>query len=218
MRKVWSWLWMLSLAIVLPACVDSDDPDCPCPGGPDPVVDYKNLLDGTYRFDAEGYCPVAAEVDFSDAMERLVAGHGWIHDITFEIDEEGHCDQRDYYKDMIGVSPEHLYFDPAGKLLRFMYIDAIPEMGFFTSDYRFDDSENSVWAGLDGLWKEEHRVIQLLEVGDRGGGLRLIGLVSLGQTGAGRKVYGLSIYHRATPEELEQLRRDYPTDLSKLEW
>ena len=214
---VWRWLGMVSLAVVMAACGDSDGLDEP---KPEPVVDYQNWLDATFQFDAEGSCPIAAGMDLSDEMKRLIAGHGWIHDATFEIDEKGRCDQRSYYEYMDGVSPEHFYFSPEGKLIQFQHINAIPASGFFTFDYRFDISDNSIWAGPDegGM---ERRVLQILEVKEvigEGRGVFLVGLVSLGVKSTGTPVYGLFLYHRAQPDELEELYEKYPTDLSELEW
>lgn len=218
MRKVWKWLGMVSLAVVLVAC-DSELVGKP-PFTIDPVVDYANWLDCRYPIDSTGYCPVAAEVDFADQLKSQVVGHGWIHDFTFEIDEKGYCEPTNYYEGLIGGGPHHFYFDSEEALTVFLYIDARPAIGFYTTPYRYDEAQNSVWIQPEALKGEELRCFQLVHIQDDSEvePARLYALVHLGISGgSGKEIYGLSIYHRATPEELAQLREDYPDDLSKLQ-
>lgn len=213
MRKVWKWLGMVSLAVVLVAC-DSELVGKP-PFTIDPVVDYGNWLDCRYPIDSTGYCPVAAEVDFADQIKSQVVGHGWIHDFTFEIDEEGYCEQRNHYEGKSGGGPHHFYFDSEEELTVFLYLDSYPARGFYTIGYRYDEAQNSIWVQPEG---RELRCFQLMHIQDDSEvePARLYALARLGQRGD-RQIYGLSIYHRATPEELAQLREDYPDDLSKLQ-
>lgn len=213
MRKVWKWLGAVCLALVLAACNDSDW-DGPITPTIDLVVDYEPWLDCNYPIDSNGYCPVAAERDFAGAMKRSVIGHGWIHDFTSEIDEEGRCDRKNYYEDLDGASPRHFYVDSEEELTVFLYIDARPAVGFYTTDYRYGEEQNSVWIQPEALDREELRLFQIVDIDEEWN--RLVLLTHLGQRGD-RQIYGLSIYHRATPDELAQLRKDYPDDLSELD-
>ena len=206
------WLGMLSLVCMMAACSNSDELEpevviCP-PGG------WTGLL---YQFDTKGFCPVDSVADVPDAVVDQLAGYGWIHENTFKINENGSCENKNYYEDFIGGGPKHFYFDTEGNLTAFLYVDAIPAVGYYTFGYRYDAAEHSIWAV--GIGDTDYRVMQLLEVREYAdlGEVYLTALVSLGVKGDGTPVYGLSYYHRATADELAKLRKDYPTDLSKIE-
>ena len=60
----------------------------------------------------------------NDALwQKLIVGHGWKHVVSYAV-ENGKITNRNFYEDMIGISPHDLYFT-ADSVTTYFYSDAL---------------------------------------------------------------------------------------------
>ena len=169
--------------------------------------EWAHVLDNhgvAYSFSDNGNCfgdgGGIGQADFN----KMFIGHGWKHYATWEIDKNGKRQSGEYYRNMIGVTPENYYFDSDTKL---------------TTYYRSDISggavkKNEVTYTFNGRYNGTPRTVLLL---DNNKYIQITGWTlgaqptfcmvhPLGIEADGTTVYGVSLYVQMTDKELKAMQ------------
>ena len=169
--------------------------------------EWAHVLDNhgvAYSFSDNGNCfgdgGGIGQADFN----KMFIGHGWKHYATWEIDKNGKRQSGEYYRNMIGVTPENYYFDSDTKL---------------TTYYRSDISggvvkKNEVTYTFNGRYNGTPRTVLLLDNNEY---IQITGWTlgaqptfcmvhPLGIEADGTTVYGVSLYVQMTDKELKAMQ------------
>lgn len=173
-------LLLLFTLVVMTACGDDDGP--------------------AFMFDRYGNCTATSVTPLSQKDFNLqVVGSGWKHLSTFEIGTNGNPTGKEYYEEMVGVSPTDYYFESATSLKAYFYADAIPASGYKTYSYQYEEENNTLGAS------DSTKPLSFLQIVYLRGDI-MKALVYLGQRSIGggtmRYIYGYSTYQRMTEKEL----------------
>lgn len=110
-------LILLSPFVCLMSCSDEDAP----------TIDWEEVLDNMnadYSFDEQGRCYGVGAVSESDFYE-YIAAHGWKHQSSREIDENGKCATEEFYGKLLGgSSPSNYYISADNWITRYCISDA----------------------------------------------------------------------------------------------
>ena len=96
---VWSLVLLLA-GISLTACSNADDENAPITCIEPPIYQVNDAL-----------------------WQKLIVGHGWKHVVSYAV-ENGKITNRNFYEDMIGISPHDLYF-AADSVTTYFYSNAL---------------------------------------------------------------------------------------------
>lgn len=169
----------------------------------DVPIDYSDYFDATFQFDGDGECyyPMAQPITRS-LFENNVVGKGWKHVTTNEINAKGKIQLDDFYSNIYGLAPSHLYFNSTSTLTFYTFSDALNQYCYDEVAYEYREDGNEIVVG-DGP-------IKILSIEDDATLLyviRSVGMVY--DKGHFSPVYCLSIYKRMSAEELAAYQATY---------
>lgn len=190
--------------------------------GEDDVIDKNSSViidpvEPSFEFDAQGV-PFFSQQPTLDAtmqteLKKAAIGFGWRRVVTNEILSDGKVDgSKDFYKDMIGLSPVDYYFlDSESAVTRYFHSDALNSNVYRTLSISLDASKGDfLVAGSDGKNKVEFRVWMIYYFENKWH----LGIVApicerAEADGSSRVVWGVSQYIRLSDTEMKKVRGDY---------
>ena len=170
--------------------------------------------DVMFQFDANGRCymPELKSISHAEFL-KYAGGNGWKHVSTYEINEDGSVQNKEYWEDRVGGSPNKYYFEE-DFYISYFFMDAYPAHVYKSYSYDYQEDGNQIgWIDNSGSFFAELQVLSINEnklrviefLGVRGGNVSL------------KRIYGLVTYSKMTAEELEKCRNSYG-DINDLEW
>lgn len=169
--------------------------------------EWAHVLDNhgvAYSFSDNGNCfgdgGGISQADFN----KMFIGHGWKHYATWEIDKNGKRKSAEYYSNMLGLAPEHYYFDSDTKLTTYCRSDisgsAVKKNEV---NYTFNDNYNGTSRTV--LLLDNNKYIQI--TGWTLGAQPSFCMVHpLGIKTDGATVYGVSLYLQMTDKEVKAMQ------------
>lgn len=168
--------------------------------------EWAHVLDNhgvAYSFSDNGNCfgdgGGISQADFN----KMFIGHGWKHYATWEIDKNGKRMSAEYYSNMLGLAPEHYYFDSGTKLTTYCRSDI--SGGAVKKNevtYTFNDNYNGTSRTVLLL---DNKYIQI--TGWTLGAQPSFCMVHpLGIKTDGATVYGVSLYLQMTDKEVKAMQ------------
>lgn len=169
--------------------------------------EWAHVLDNhgvAYSFSDNGNCfgdgGGISQADFN----KMFIGHGWKHYATWEIDKNGKRKSAEYYSNMLGLAPEHYYFDSDTKLTTYCRSD-ISGSAVKKNEvtYTFNDNYNGTSRTV--LLLDNNKYIQI--TGWTLGAQPSFCMVHpLGIKTDGATVYGVSLYLQMTDKEVKAMQ------------
>lgn len=160
-----------------------------------------------FRFDENGRCylPNNPPISFTEFL-KYTEGNGWKHVSTHEINPNGTIQKEDYYQDLIGAGPSHLYFEREN-YTTYAYIDAYPAKAYYITPYTYVENGNFIGNIPEGT-NEFHTEFQILSIDENN--LQVIEYMGLrGYQDKLVKLYGLVTYKKMTDAELKDYQENY---------
>ncbi len=159
-----------------------------------------------FTFDAQGRCYATGSIGATGFDENFV-GHGWKHYATWEISEDGKRLPREYYTEIVGVSPHQFYIGTDHTITTYYISDAeamakkSDTVSFTFNDTYADPLRGSIMC-VDGSY------IQIIGW-TTGTCASFCAIEHLGTLSDGRKIYGVSIYEKMSDKELATYQSTY---------
>lgn len=173
----------------------------------DVPVDYREYFDATFQFNDSGECYYSTAQPITRAQfESAVVGKGWKHLTSNEINAKGKMQLNDFYSNIYGLSPSHLYFNSAKDLTLYSFSDALNKYCYSRTAFEYKEDGNEICADGNDL--------RILSIEDEGTMLYVI--QSVGMVYDDDKftnIYCLSIYKRMSDEELSAYQSTYTNEI-----
>lgn len=194
-------LWLTAAAVVMLSACDKMSGDADVP------IDYHDYFDATFTRGADGNYEYEGALSMTkEEFDAEVAGNGWKHVITNEINEKGKIKLTDFYSDKIGLSASHIYIATDGELTKFVNQEAIGLYGHTNCQYSYNDNKIETETGY----------IEILSIEEEGSMLYVVEKLGSGYSKDGYSdIYGLSIYKKMTDEELAAYRATYCQEIGQ---
>ena len=193
-----------------------DESNCYC------LHEYKRLTDEQIAKITESYKPKVSKYEFAfdengvcysktyegitqEEFDSKVMGYGWKEASSNRVLQSGEVLQDRYYFEVLGVGPEHLYFEKEGAATIFYHTGAYdPANDNFVGERAYT-YENS---GLYNDWCKPSYYYMILEVSED----ELVLLMCRDRARESNDwtyTYTLNCYNRMTPEQLEEYQQTY---------
>lgn len=146
-------------------------------------------------------------------MQKEFVGYGWKWMQTNEIMENGHVCPKEYYEDMIGMSPSSYYVESDKKLVSFFYSDAKNKLVYKSYDCQMDTKTGMVTTGIFSSagypWSIYMRVWSIYELSGKWY-MSCVEPLAIKTTDFGNTiVWGTSQYVRMTDAELQDMQKKH---------
>lgn len=194
MKKKISILWLLIglLSLSFTSCGDDSFDD---------IIGSKKFV-----IDDSGRCVLKGVQLITKAdIEKQLVGYGWQEVSAHEVKANGTLENKDYYEDMIGIGPTHIYFNSNNMLTTYGYADAIPAFYFREGNWSYDESQNFI--SRNGSY------MQVLGFMKKNGDVYM-DMVMAGGSNSEGTTYLMKRYKRMTEKELEEAKKDYTYDIA----
>lgn len=200
-RYVVHILSAICVAITLPAvvsCQINDDQDFV--GAP--TIDPRKPI---ATFDDDGQPLWVNNVPCTTKeFQRLIEGRGWRCESSYEIDSKGFASNVNMWNTMVGMGPEHYYFD-RDSITVYYYNDAFGYlnggMGHTKYEYVYNEADNGVY--VNGVRKLQIKLMNSKEA------KYLAVIQCVGMFSNGKDINVVSIYRKLTDQELREMNQVY---------
>ena len=143
-KKFLSFVLTIACSLLLGSCENSEGLI---------VEDSKldmSLFSQTYTIDDEGCCVLkGAKPITRGEVQSKVLNYGWKSIATYEVLANGKLSKEEFWKDMVGGSPTHYWFESSQQLVQYFYMDAKPAFCFRNVSWSYDATKGFILCGND---------------------------------------------------------------------
>lgn len=176
-----------------------------------------SLFSQTYTIDDEGCCVLkGAKPITRGEVQSKVLNYGWKSIATYEVLANGKLSKEEFWKDMVGGSPTHYWFESSQQLVQYFYMDAKPAFCFRNVSWSYNATKGFILCGNDksATVDQYKQILKLVESDGRTlmYTIQKIATISDGDNGY-KPVYAMIVYKRLTDDELKKMQESYNYDL-----